>query len=143
MSKKWGKNGSKGVYNEEYGDLYPAKEIKIKAAKPLGDITGYEYGPLNVMEDTSKGGRIEYSLDMGEHGELEMTYSLSLHEGRAFYALEAMSDGCRIDDVSDIYEDYWSSSYIKRVEDLLEEGKLPEEYRQPVADFLDDIFWEQ
>lgn len=129
---------------QEIKKLDPRPEIKSKAVLPKERTENYEYGLLEVEENLSHGGIINFNLKFGEYDEFEATYSISRDTGRKFQLLEGLSRGEDYSIWERIYSDSYSSSSFKEhnIETLLENDKLPEDYREPLNNFLHDVFWE-
>lgn len=102
------------------------------------------YGDLKVTEESIRGGSVQYSLDFEEYGILEIRYSFAGRENKNIYLIEALSQGKNFNIKSEIFESDYPQKQIYDwgLTDVLEHNKIPEEYREPLNEFMHDIFWE-
>lgn len=122
----------------------PSEELISKTISRDKWDTEIHYGDLKVTEKSTMGGLISYELELGDYGNIQLNYRLTSRGINKIHLVEALSQGEDFEVWTDIFGD--SSQYQEdewELTNVLEDGKLPEEYQDPVKEFLHDIFWEE
>lgn len=121
------------------------EEIISKAAVPTEWSDTHDYGPLTVEERSKESGEVLYQLEFEGYKDIDIAFRLSHTHYPSIHFVEALSQGHSFDVWRDIFGETYSRSQMeeKDVSNLVEDGKLPEEYARPLNNFLHDLVWKE